>query len=170
MTTECNPDKLVETAYAVHAGPLVRQLTAITRDGAAAEDLAQEAFVRLVIQLRAGRVPDNIGAWLYRVGQNLAISRGRRMAVARRWNAEIAPGDLAQSPELKAIESETFDSLCIALSELGSTDRAALILAAHGYRGSEIAQSIGRTDAATRTMLCRARTKVRGRLMQAGAG
>ncbi len=169
MTIELIPDKLIESAYAIHAGPLLRRLTASTRDVPAAEDLTQEAFVRLVIEVRAGRVPDDIGAWLHRVGYNLATSRGRRITVAERRNGEIAPPGCAPSPELLAVEAERHGSLRIALSELRPTDRRVLILAAQGYRGPEIAQSIGRTDAATRTLLCRARTKVRGRMIQAGA-
>ena len=38
------------------------------------------------------------------------------------------------------------------------------VMAAMGYGGIDIARSIGRTEAATRTMLCRARAKVRTRL------
>jgi RNA polymerase sigma-70 factor (ECF subfamily) len=169
MTTDFNPDTLIECAYAVHAGPLLRRLTASTRDAAAAEDLTQEAFVRLVIEVRAGRVPDDIGAWLHRVAQNLATSRGRRMAVAARRSGEIARPDASPSPELLTVAAETNGSLYAALSELGPADRHALILAAEGYRGPEIARSMGRTEGATRTLLCRARTKLRGLMIQAGA-
>jgi RNA polymerase sigma-70 factor (ECF subfamily) len=168
MNTDLNADALVESAYQVHAGPLLRRLTASTRDAAAAEDLTQEAFVRLVIEVRAGHVPDDIGAWLHRVGQNLATSRGRRIAVARRRNGELMRPDSTPSPELLTVEAEAHSSLRAALSELGPADRHALILAAEGYRGPEIARSMGRTDAATRTLLCRARTKLRGLMIQAG--
>ena len=53
-----------------HAGPGV------------AEDLLQEAFLRLTREVRADRTPDNVRAWLYRVGANLAVSRGRRITSA----------------------------------------------------------------------------------------
>jgi RNA polymerase sigma factor (sigma-70 family) len=167
MTTEFN-DEIIETAYAAHAGPLLRRLTATTRDPAAAEDLTQEAFVRLVIEVHAGRTPVDAGAWLYRVGQNLAMSRGRRLAVAARRRGEVAPAGSAPSPETLTLEAERRDRLRDALAQLGATDQRALILAANGYRGPEIARSLGRTDAATRTLLCRARTKIRGRMLEAG--
>ena len=57
MNTDLDPDALIESAYQVHAGPLLRRLTASTRDAAAAEDLTQEAFVRLVIEVRARPCP-----------------------------------------------------------------------------------------------------------------
>lgn len=169
MNTDPDPDALIECAYRVHAGPLLRRLTASTRDPAAAEDVTQEAFLRLVIEVRAGHVPDDIGAWLHRVGQNLVTSRGRRLTVARRRNAELERPDSTPSPELLTVEAETNRSLRAALWELGPMDRRALILAAEGYRGPEIARSMGRTDAATRTLLCRARNKLRARMTQVGA-
>ena len=42
--------------------------------------------------------------------------------------------------------------------------RVALVLAARGASGAEIAATIGRSEAATRTLLTRARQKVRARL------
>ena len=170
MTTDLEQDRTVEAAYAVHASPLVRRLAATTRDPSSAEDLMQEAFIRLVVEVRAGRTPDNIGGWLHRVGHNLAISRGRRIAVAGRRSGEIAQPGNAPSPETLTLEAERDSGLHDALSVLGVTDQRALILAANGYGSREIARSIGRTDGATRTMLCRARMKIRGVMLEATAG
>jgi RNA polymerase sigma-70 factor (ECF subfamily) len=162
-------ERVVETAYAANAGPLLRHLTATTRDPSAAEDLTQETFVRLMIEVGAGRVPDDLGAWVHRVGHNLAMSRGRRMAVASRHHHELVERGEVPSPETLALASERDEQLRTAVGCLGDTDRQALTLSANGFRGPEIARSIGRTDAATRTLLCRARTKVRARLAEAGA-
>jgi RNA polymerase sigma-70 factor (ECF subfamily) len=170
MTASIDPDRIIETAYATQAGPLLRRLTATTRDPLAAEDLTQEAFVRLVIEVRAGRIPDDPGAWLYRVGHNLAMSRGRRLAVASRHAAAVVVDGVSTSPETIAVEAERDASLRDAIARLGATDQRALILAANGFRGPEIARSIGKSDAATRTLLCRARTKIRGRLLELAAG
>jgi RNA polymerase sigma factor (sigma-70 family) len=168
MATKPNYDAIIETAFAAFNGPLVRRLTAITRDPAAAEDLAQEAFVRLVVEVRAGRAPDDIGAWLHRVAYNLAMSRGRRMSVAGRHLAALESDDVVPSPESLAVASEEHGQLREAMAGLGTADQDALLLSARGYRGVEIARLIGRTDAATRTMLCRARAKVRFRMIDSG--
>jgi RNA polymerase sigma factor (sigma-70 family) len=169
MALQLDHDQIIESAYAAHAGALLRRLTATTRDPSAAEDLTQEAFMRLVIEVRAGRIPDNIGAWLYRVGQNVAMSRGRRIVVANRRSAEIAQPGSAPSPETLTLEAERDRGLRDALAELGATDQRALILAANGYRGPEIALFIGRTETATRTLLCRARSKIRGLMLEPSA-
>jgi len=57
-------------------------------DRAAAEDVVQEAFVRLMV---VRQTPDNVRAWLYRATRNLAIAqwrsskrRQRRESVAAR--------------------------------------------------------------------------------------
>jgi RNA polymerase sigma-70 factor, ECF subfamily len=169
MATNLDQNRTIEAAYCAHAAQLIRRLTVTTRNRAVAEDLTQEAFVRLVIEVNAGRIPDDTGAWLHRVGHNLAMSRGRRVAVANRRNGEITMPANAPSPETLTLQAELDSRLQAAVAGLGATDQRALILAASGYRGREIARSIGRTDGATRTLLCRARVKVRAVMLQAGA-
>ena len=166
MATNPDHDRIIESAYAAHAGTLLRRLTATTRDRSAAEDLTQEAFMRLVIEVRAGRPPLDTAAWLNRVGHNLAMSRGRRISVANRRSSEFVPPSDGTSPETLTIEAERDRWLRDALSQLGGMDQRALILAANGYRGPEIARLIGRTEIATRTLLCRARTKIRGLMLE----
>jgi RNA polymerase sigma-70 factor, ECF subfamily len=163
-------DEIIELAFANHADSVRRALTRCVRDPVAAEDLLQEAFMRLVVEVRAGRIPEQIGPWLHRVGYNLAMSRGRRIAVAERHAAHVAQSGEEASPEAIALESERDAGLRAALATLGGVDRTALVLASQGYRTMEIARSIGRSDGATRTLLCRARMKLRGVILAADAG
>ncbi len=122
----------IQEAYQQHRGPVYGQLLAITRDPAAAEDLCQEAFLRLTGEARAGRMPDNIGAWLHRVAANLATSRGRRSRTADRWSSRLVQDDLQRSPEDEIIRRERSGALRAALSEMNRTDRTAVLLAAYG--------------------------------------
>jgi DNA-directed RNA polymerase specialized sigma24 family protein len=50
------------------------------------------------------------------------------------------------------------------LIDLEPVHQKALALAAMGYDAHAIARTIGRTDGATRTMLCRVRAKVRAQV------
>lgn len=161
MHTEPTGTSIVESAYLVHASPLRGRMTMLTRDPTAAEDLMQEAFVRLLLEVDAGRVPDDIGAWLHRVAHNLAMSRGRRLSVVARHRDAVATPEPPRSPEAIVVAAESESVVCRAVESLGATDRQAMILAAHGYRGAEIGRLMGRTDGAVRTILCRARAKVR---------
>jgi RNA polymerase sigma factor (sigma-70 family) len=52
-------------------GPLSGYLQRQLRDPGKAEDVAQETFLRLIRQLKEGKLPDNVQAWLYRVAINL---------------------------------------------------------------------------------------------------
>src|SRR5947207_10629777 len=132
-------NRLVETAFAVHGPPLRRRLLALTRDPATADDLTQEAFVRLSLEVRAGRVPDNLGAWLHRVGGNLVASGGRHAAVVDRRQGDLPRPGVAASPESASIAAEEALAVRHALAALRPLDQRALLLAAHGYRGPEIA-------------------------------
>ncbi|HLX35171.1 MAG TPA: RNA polymerase sigma factor [Candidatus Limnocylindrales bacterium] len=154
-------ERQVAEAYEAHRGPLVRHLTAITRDPADAEDLAQDAFLRLAAEVAAGRAPDDTGAWLHRVGWNLAMSRGRRRSVADRRIAELARPSEPSQPDRIVIGREAGTTLASALETLRPVESEAILLAANGRRGDEVAAALGRSAGATRTLLCRARAKLR---------
>jgi len=160
---------MAERTFAEHGSRLRAWLITMTHDEAAAEDLAQEAFLRLLREAREGRTPENPVAWLHRVAANLATSRGRRLTVADRRAGELPLPGGVDSPEESVVAREEAAALHSALSALAGDDRRALLLAAHGYRGGEIAEQLGRTDGATRTLLCRARAKIRERLLLSGA-
>ena len=164
MPTDALTDDVVCAAYTQHAQSLRRWLTTFTRQPAVAEDLTQEAFVRLLIEVRAGRTPDDIGAWLHRVGRNLAVSRARRVSVANQHRGDIATPRPQDSPEMLVIAAEDEAAVCDAVAGMRADDRQAMVMAAYGYQSTEIGQSLGRTQGAVRTMLCRARARVRAEL------
>lgn len=151
----------VAAAFTDHAGELRAHLLRSVRDPAAADDLVQEAFVRLLTETAAGRTPLLVRAWLFRVATNLAASRARREAVAARHAASLVRRDAARSPEELLIEREDARSMDISLARLAPHVRAALVLSAYGYSGAEIARRIGRSELATRSLLCRQRRRLR---------
>ena len=51
--------RIVEEAYAAHRDGLVRHLTQVSRDPGVAEELAQEAFLRLAHEVEAGMLAIN---------------------------------------------------------------------------------------------------------------
>jgi RNA polymerase sigma-70 factor (ECF subfamily) len=159
--------RTMEAAYLEFEPGLRRRLTALVRDPTTAEDLTQEAFLRLLAEVRADRTPENVGGWLWRVARNLVTSRGRRMAVADRHRGELVRDVEFASPEVVAIQGEAQSELIAALGVLDRTGLAAVTMAAHGLSAPEIGQSIGRSPNATRTLLCRARARVRAAVLAA---
>jgi RNA polymerase sigma factor (sigma-70 family) len=152
-------------AYEAHAPALRRYAAARLRDPAAADDIVQESFLRLALESRIRSYPCQPRAWLYRVALNLIVSGARRAATARRRAAEDGSGtEVFDSPENQFLTSERRHTLRMAMDAAGPAGRAGLILAAQGFSGREIAEVLGRSEGATRTLLCRARREVRREL------
>ena len=165
-----DPSDLVVTAYDQYQREIHSFMAHSLRDPEAAADVTQEAFVRLLREARAGRTPDNVRAWLYRVCTNLVINRTRRARVADAFRRTWSGGEDAEdSPEWLALRQEQAAELRSELSHLSRDARVGLLLAANGFSGKEIAEAIGRSELATRTLLCRARIQLRERLAAAGA-
>jgi RNA polymerase sigma-70 factor (ECF subfamily) len=170
---EALADAVVVGAWTDHHAEVYAFLVRATRDPGVAEDILQEAFLRLTREVRAGRAPDNARAWLYRVGSNLAVSRGRRITTALRGLVQIGAAAgaarTADAPETTYLGREGRAALVLALADLGPDARTALLLSSEGFTGAEIAAAIGRSELATRTLLCRTRVQVRRRLESAEA-
>jgi RNA polymerase sigma-70 factor (ECF subfamily) len=147
--------------YEERRGELFAFLVGMTRDADAAEDVLQDTFLRLVREARAGRMPDQVRPWLYRAAANAAIDRGRRGAVLGRLLPRLLSRDEPSRPEAEVLRSERDADLHAALARLAADRRAALLLAARGFSGAEVAGLLGRSEGATRTLLCRARLELR---------
>jgi RNA polymerase sigma factor (sigma-70 family) len=157
----------VARAYETWAAELRRFATSRTHDAATAEDVVQDAFLRLAIQARTSGNPGNPKAWLYRVVLNLIISGARHAEVARRHSPALAVEEhLADPAEALILTSERNHALGAALGVLGAASRTSLLLAAEGYTGREIGEVLGRSEGATRTIICRARKAVRQELVE----
>lgn len=161
------PERLAGASVAqsieIERGPLLGWITAMTRDRDAAEDIAQEALVRLWLEMEAGRCPDNPAAWLRRVSANLVVSEARHAAVVRRHaEAEmVRPRDAAPSVEAEVAGRECVAALGAALATLPRRDGEAITLAAAGVSRASMAVQLGRSEPAARTLLCRARERLR---------
>jgi RNA polymerase sigma-70 factor (ECF subfamily) len=148
-------------AYEEHADALRAFLFATVRDASEAEDLLHEAFLRLLTETAGGSAPDHPRAWLFRVAMKLAASRARRRGVAARRAPELVQHDVAPSPEEQLLAREAAHAVHLRLAGLPDHARVALLLAAHGFSGAEIARRIGRSELATRSLLCRHRGRLR---------
>jgi RNA polymerase sigma factor (sigma-70 family) len=165
-----SPDaRLLDDLYREHAAGLTRWITGMTRDREAAEDLVSEAFLRLARELAAGRRPDNAPAWVAQVARHLAISRARRASTATRLAPRLVDRGVGEDPAAVALASERAAAVRTVLQSLPPVERLAIVLAAEGVRGPEIAHRIGRTPLATRALLCRARRRMRPLLIEADA-
>lgn len=162
-------ETVVLAAYEAYARDLNGFARSLVREREAAEDVVAEAFARLVREAHAGRLPDDVRGWLYRVTANLVLSRGRRMTVARRFLTQLVDRRTSESPESRHLRLDIDPRLRDAVLSLSADSRVAVVMAARGASGREIAEALGRSEAATRTLLTRARQRLRARL-EGGVG
>jgi RNA polymerase sigma-70 factor (ECF subfamily) len=160
-------DEAVSACYLQHAAAVERYVRSLVRDPDEAGDISQEVFLRLLIAGRAGRMPEAPMAWMIRVAHNLVVSRARRRQTADRTLARLADRDSHLSTEDAILRRERDEAIVDALAGARGDDRTAMILAAQGYRATEIGRQLGRTELATRTLLCRARGRLKLRLAEA---
>jgi RNA polymerase sigma-70 factor (ECF subfamily) len=161
------PDEVgsfVLATYDAHHRELANFVRGIERDRDTADDIVSESFVRLIEEVRRGRTPDQPRAWLHRVAANLAIDRGRRRTVVTRVLGRLVDHGTESPPDDEVLRGETRREVWAALARLPTDARTALLLAAHGFSGRDIARMLGRSELATRSLICRARLRLREQL------
>lgn len=99
--------------------PLVTHLSTLVGSGAAAQDAAQEAFVRLW-EHRERWESGSARAVLFRIGRNVALDERRRAAVRRRWarSPSAQPPSPLPTPAEEAEAAEFADRFWLALEAL----------------------------------------------------
>jgi len=156
----------IEAAYDELQRELYSFVVRSSRNSATAEEVVQEAFLRLIREARAGRYPTNPRAWLYTVCVNLVRSKARRQQVADRWLALVGHGQTVQPPEDQVLGSERADAVAMVVGTLPTDQRTAFLLTVQGFRGPEIARILGKSDGATRVLLFRARSAIRQAVLE----
>lgn len=147
-----------ETLYQQLYPSLFRYLHRLVGDADAADDIAQEAFVRLLER----RGPEGEGArlWLFTVATNLVRDRGR--AVTRRQRllqaAPVAPASLPL-PDEDAERAERIARVRAVLEQLPERDRQLLLMREEGFRYGEIAEAVGVAPGSVGTLIARALRK-----------
>ena len=149
---------------------IVNYASAMVHDADAAEDVAQETFVRAWRGLGRFRGESTFKTWLYRIATNVARTdldrRGRRARIANRsLDDEAEPlqaGDVpspAPDAETSLVRREAIDR---ALSELPDELRQALVLRdVEGLDYKEIAGVTGAPIGTVESRIFRARRRLR---------
>lgn len=129
----------------------------------AAEDAAQEAFIRAYQALDRYDPERSFATWILSIASNYSIDllRKRKVTVLSLdsdKHAWLAPPDPGPSPEKVALEKEKSLLVQSILSELNETDRAAVVLQYwHDYPYHEIAKTLDLSLSAVKSRLFRAR-------------
>ena len=114
----------LEELYVRNAPAAMRLAYFLTGDRDQAEDLVQEAFVRVAGRFQHRRVPENVHAYLRRTIVNLFTSQIRRRRLERRWLHRQAVELTTTGPEDNTLRED----LWRALEVLSQRQRAAIVL------------------------------------------
>jgi RNA polymerase sigma-70 factor (ECF subfamily) len=146
----------------------------LLREPAAAEDVVQEAFLRLMAGAERIEGRSRLATWLYRVVYNACIDRLREqkrlVPVPEEADEAAVPMpsvlvDFRLSPEEMLRDAETREALEQAIASLSPNLRAAFLLRdVEGLSTAEAAEALGVTEVNLKVRLHRARLSLRERL------
>jgi RNA polymerase sigma-70 factor (ECF subfamily) len=143
-----------------------------------AEDLTQDVFLRIYRARKGYRPRAKFSTWLFTIANNVALnhlrSKGRNPSVALEGNSQdsqgirpagdrvVAPGG---TPSAQMRQVELTDVVRDALEGLGEDQKMAVLLSKFEEMSyAEIAEIMGRSEAAVKSLLARARTNLREKL------
>jgi RNA polymerase sigma-70 factor, ECF subfamily len=161
-------DRLVE----MHAARVYGALRRFGLDADAADEVAQEVFLRAWRGLPAFEERARFSTWLYRIAFNEAQRRLSRRVLRRAERGpdrDDAAAELPESPDLapeaQALDREFQETLQRALDQLPPDWRAAVILRdLEGLSTHEAAEVVGVRPAAFKSRLHRGRMQLRSLL------
>ena len=152
----------LEVLFRTHATPLLRLAMVLTGDPALAEDLVQEAFVRLH---RASRppAPGAMRAYLRRTVINLSHGHHRHLRVVRRRPVER--GRDGEAADVAVVRRDDQRLVAEAVRALPSRQRDCIVLRIYeDLTDVEIADTLGISPGSVKTHLHRARATLADRL------
>ncbi|MES1248636.1 MAG: sigma-70 family RNA polymerase sigma factor [Actinomycetota bacterium] len=156
--------------YARHHRMVLGLCRALLRDGAEAEDAAQQTFLSAHRSLLNGADPREPAAWLATIARNECWAR-----ISARMRRPLATGETdavvaASDPLDDVIRSADLAALWRAIRELPRSQRDALLLREFGgLRYDELAVALAVTEPAVESLLVRARARLRAQLRTAYA-
>jgi RNA polymerase sigma-70 factor, ECF subfamily len=145
---------------------IFRALAGVVFDDAAAEDLTQETFERAWrarASYRGGH--DEVGAWLYRIAMNAAMSWLRRQRLARLLPTRVLTGSDPGAEGLERAEDRQLAD--IALAALSPKLRAVVVLTYYsGLTQQEVGTALGIPRGTVATRLAAAHRVMRSALAE----
>lgn len=139
---------------------LHRYCARMTADADVAEDVAQEAFVRLLDRKVEGD-PPGLKAWLFKVATHVIRDRAKvRDNRARLLEANPVGTAAADDPDEELARAERVARVRRALATLEERDRTLLLLREEGFSYRELANAVEVKASSVGTLLARARRRL----------
>ena len=148
--------------YLPRALGLARKVLANDAD---AEEIAQEALLRVWLNAARWRPTAAFRTWFYRIVLNLCLNRRRRAPFAH-LDAAGDPPDPRPDAAAELERHETERAVAAAIAALPERQHAAIVLTYHeGLSNAETASILGTTVSGVETLLVRAKRSLRAALV-----
>jgi RNA polymerase sigma-70 factor (ECF subfamily) len=149
-----------------YSGLLYRVALSVLHNPAEAEDVVQDAFLRVLQRQHELDAILDLRPWLVRIAWNLALDRTRRAwpnQMDDLFAASLVAADLPADQALA--EAGQIKQVLRAMERLPKQERQALLLSAMDELSTvEIGAVLGRSESSVRSLLFRARAHLRQRL------
>ena len=153
-----------DQVFAAYRRRLYAYLVRMTRRRDLAEDLLQEAFLRLAQHATRLAADTRLGPWLFTVAHRLVVSWARAQAVRAQLAGDLPQGEASgneRSPLEAVADSQSQLALERAFAALAPAYReVALLVGVEGLAPAEVADILGCRPDAVRQRLSRARTQL----------
>jgi len=175
-------DACAREMYGDLVGQLQRRASRLAfsylRDGADADDVVQEAFVKAFQALGAYREDLPFETWFSRIVTNAALDRLKSRGRRARWQQPMPEADESdrwmpasdgRTPEAAMVARETVRAVRRAIDDLPARQRLVLLLShLDGRTSREVSQMTGISESTVRVHLHRAVHRLRRALDRAG--
>ena len=161
-----------EAVITTHQSGLLRYVTRLVNDAAAAQDVVQETFIKLFrVWHKGARPTDNLRPWLYRVAHNAATDYIRHESRLHHLHEQEASERFTPDPAIPAYgdPTERVNIVLGHLRRLNPAEQQVLLLRMQeGLSYREISLITGRTEGNIGCILHHAVQKVSASLKKAG--
>ena len=158
------PATTVAALFDLHSSGLYRLSLAMLREPAAAQDVVQDTFARLIVQIQAHGPLSNARGWLYTVAAHGCRDRQRRLGRWLPWSRERDTRHAVETPD----RFEDKQAVVCAIRSLGSRDRLLIALRAQGLSYQEIGDAAGIRHSSVGRLLTRALDRLQNELDRQG--
>lgn len=155
-------DQVVTELFARLHAPVQRYVAGIVGNHQDAQDVAQDAFIRLHAALKAGQSIARVRGWLFRIAHNCAIDLRRRQGVqaADEEIAAVDLEDLTPDAEQRLLLRERHRHVLAGLAWLSPQERRCLALRAEGLSYREIGEVLNLRVSSVATFVMRGIKKI----------
>ncbi len=155
---------------ATYSALLFRVAYSVLRSRSDAEDVVQDAFVRVLEHRRKLSEVREMRVWLVRIAWNLALDRRRKIRPDQMDELFAQSLVAASTPADQALnEAQQMSNALREIEKLPDAERNVLLLSAiEELKTAEIALVLKKSESAVRALLFRARTRLRERLAKGG--